>query len=556
MPLPEIILAKMLIPGSFRFTRSGFTFNLQNNFAPGTITSLKLISGNEEIPPSKIWFQIEGQARQSAAEISPEHPAAFPTGLLITTTAEHPGPLSNLVLLAETREAGTIQLTVRKPSNSVQKEPSWIVNLKRPLMLAIPALSPGIELDPALLGVSCSSLQSLQKGDQSITPPLLVMPAQPGAEGDRWGKAIPSLEIGLKTTNDWSALSGSASRAGNLTGPQERTKVLRLIRTDCLSGMDPFMDQSDPITRWIIGGNAWQPWELSPESAHIYAGKVDLAWNSLSSDEVLRHYGVMGKPLLTDDVNNAYAKWNQTLLQDLHSPIDEIYWQVPPLAEWIRPEEIPSSGWRMAFECLTGMIDRMEKLLDSFDNAQSVKQGVDFSKMISSLASEIRNRQTDLDTMDLVFLLLTLFSACASRSKSLDFATLFNLSDTDLHNSPLQAAYNLISHHFRGSQAGSLTNVIFAGTAWSSEHSGFAFVTTSDHGNRIDISAVNPQYHHRLRVTLPEDLIIGHPKILISRSQLRNGLQTFKTESRSSGTIQLDLHPRSLALFELSRNTD
>jgi hypothetical protein len=64
MSIPEFILRKVFVQGSFQTDAEGFSFELNNTFAPATLTGMGLEVDGQPIPPDQLTLQ--------AGRVSPE----------------------------------------------------------------------------------------------------------------------------------------------------------------------------------------------------------------------------------------------------------------------------------------------------------------------------------------------------------------------------------------------------------------------------------------------------------------------------------------------------
>ena len=102
MAIPEFILRKLYVPGSFQADTEGVCFALNNTFAPAALTGMGLEVDRQPVPPDCLTLQDgEGESR-TAAGITADSPFPLPVGVLMTVRGEgirHDLPASAVAVL-------------------------------------------------------------------------------------------------------------------------------------------------------------------------------------------------------------------------------------------------------------------------------------------------------------------------------------------------------------------------------------------------------------------------------------------------------------------------
>ena len=122
MAIPDFILKKLIVPGSFKETSGGFRFKIMNSFAPATITRFSLRIGNQIIPPGNISIAIEGQNRFSGNNVTPDHPMLLPVGVEITVESIVSVNIAPVFLNAMTKEVGEIDFCLLDGKKNVKSK--------------------------------------------------------------------------------------------------------------------------------------------------------------------------------------------------------------------------------------------------------------------------------------------------------------------------------------------------------------------------------------------------------------------------------------------------
>ncbi|MGD9147208.1 MAG: hypothetical protein PVG56_03800 [Anaerolineae bacterium] len=84
MAIPEFILRKLFVQGSFQTDAEGFSFALNNTFAPATLTGMGLEVDGQPVSPERLPLQTEQGEARAAAQITAEAPFPLPVGVILT----------------------------------------------------------------------------------------------------------------------------------------------------------------------------------------------------------------------------------------------------------------------------------------------------------------------------------------------------------------------------------------------------------------------------------------------------------------------------------------
>ena len=82
--VPEFILRKLYLPGSLENHANGFSFSLNNTFAPGTLIGFGLDVDRSAIPPEHLTLRIGDNNPKVATQITPGSPTDLPVGEIYT----------------------------------------------------------------------------------------------------------------------------------------------------------------------------------------------------------------------------------------------------------------------------------------------------------------------------------------------------------------------------------------------------------------------------------------------------------------------------------------
>jgi hypothetical protein len=84
MAIPEFILRKLYVPGGLQTDAQGFSFALNNTFAPAALTGKALEVDGQSVPLDGLTLQVGEDEPRLATEISAEAPCPLPVGVVTT----------------------------------------------------------------------------------------------------------------------------------------------------------------------------------------------------------------------------------------------------------------------------------------------------------------------------------------------------------------------------------------------------------------------------------------------------------------------------------------
>jgi len=113
--IPNFILKRMYVNGSFRRLPEGIGFDIHNNLGPGMITGLTHIKIGETVyPASDITIETNGvrRAAETISEAQPVIVALGQTAALVVQNAEVPAGKHDISIDLLSREGGHVVLSV------------------------------------------------------------------------------------------------------------------------------------------------------------------------------------------------------------------------------------------------------------------------------------------------------------------------------------------------------------------------------------------------------------------------------------------------------------
>jgi hypothetical protein len=112
--IPNFLLKKLYVKGSFKNTTNGFQLALRNTLAPGTLVGVGAIQlDGRDIPREKILIVVDDGAPVRASDVSFDAPRAFPLNVTVTFRVEDQ-PLApgahRVNISVNTKEAGELKI--------------------------------------------------------------------------------------------------------------------------------------------------------------------------------------------------------------------------------------------------------------------------------------------------------------------------------------------------------------------------------------------------------------------------------------------------------------
>lgn len=110
--IPEFVLRKLFVPGSLKDSGAGFSFELNNTFAPVSLNGLGVYPDDTPAAMENIHISMPGQVEISAAGVNPQNLFNLPVNVVISVRVDAPMPKKKLTIEADTREAGLLKFSI------------------------------------------------------------------------------------------------------------------------------------------------------------------------------------------------------------------------------------------------------------------------------------------------------------------------------------------------------------------------------------------------------------------------------------------------------------
>jgi hypothetical protein len=111
--VPEFLLRKLFVPGSFKKLADGFSFQLNNTLLSVTVAGLQVSADETAVAPENLFLHFEGEGERVSKEITHEAPLPLPLASPLTLRAVLAKPdFKKLTIAATTLEMGELSFSI------------------------------------------------------------------------------------------------------------------------------------------------------------------------------------------------------------------------------------------------------------------------------------------------------------------------------------------------------------------------------------------------------------------------------------------------------------
>ena len=388
MAVPEFLVRKLYVPGSFTELEQGFAFHLRNTFAPATVNSLAIEVDGAPVPAAAVAVTPVGGLPMTTQMLSEAAPLLFPVGADLRVEVRGVASRPRTVRIrAVTREVGEIAATLplreSKPAASGVRAGEPRRRIRWPLAASAEIGSEEItgEIDPRVYGHFVEHLERCVYGGiwtengerlradslsliRELRPPVIRYPGGNFASGYHWEDGIgPRGQRPPRFDKAWQVSES------NQVGTDEFVQFCRDV------GAEPFLvvnDGSgtaqeaaqwvaycnDPLTTpqgerraanghlapyrvrlWGIGNEVWGPWQIGHAPAEDYVGRLQSFAASMHEVDPSLRVVAVGNGPLSDAPDDPAALWNERVLRAAADSFDFLSFHVyqPEKEGWGAP---------------------------------------------------------------------------------------------------------------------------------------------------------------------------------------------------------------------------
>ncbi|PKN99856.1 MAG: hypothetical protein CVU42_05780 [Chloroflexi bacterium HGW-Chloroflexi-4] len=478
MAIPEFVLRKLVVPGSLKKQSSGFSFIINNTFAPATITRFELFNFSTPIPGDSVTFSSNITPTQKASEITPENPILTPVGVEILVSVENQHLTDNIVVKGMTKEVGEIvfSLSQKKENKKFKKiKPYFLTRFSTPLeaRIRIDLTKSAEAVSPYLLGQFVEHLErcvydgiwttdgsSLRQDTleliKQLNPPMIRYPGGNFASGYHWEDGIgPKSNRPTRHDAAWQA------EEINQVGTDEFLAFCELIGTEpviCVNDGSGTPEEAarwvaycnDPATTeqgkrraanghpepykvkyWGIGNEVWGAWQIGTTSAEEYTKRLLRFIKAMRAVDPDIKLIVVGNHPHSADNDDPAALWNKEVLTKAGDQIDYLSWHIyqPDTEGW---QDLPDPHELFKSVCAAPLdIDQfcsaIENEIAQFSPNKTVSQALDeWNLWLPPLPGESSMHQVTYTMRDALYA-ASVLAVFYRKSKSLGMANLAQL---------------------------------------------------------------------------------------------------------------------------------
>lgn len=428
MPIPEFILKKLIVPGSFHETTAGFSFKILNTFGPVSISAFSLRLESTLIPNENIIISIPGIPEFNGASINPDNFMLLPVKNEVSVVSTVPSGGVPIYIKAMTREVGEIEFCINQGEASAKPKelkPSYFAFLSRAKEATVEVYPDQIvgQASPFILGQFVEHLErcvydGIWTGDGNrlrpdtldlitqLHPPLIRYPGGNFASGYHWEDGIGARETRpLRRDAAWQAEetnqvgtdeflslcqqigaepvicvndgSGTAEEAARWVAYCNRPENTEQGTRRALNG------HSEPynVKYWGIGNEVWGPWQIGTTTAQEYTQRAARFIQAMKKVDPSIKIVAVGNNPITDDPEDEAALWNQVVLERLKSDIDYLSWHIyqPDKNDWREnydPLDLFQSVCAAPLD-IEQIIRRVETQINTHAGEKNILQAVD-----------------------------------------------------------------------------------------------------------------------------------------------------------------------------------
>jgi alpha-L-arabinofuranosidase len=389
MVFPEFILRKLFVKGSLKKDGAGFSFSINNTFAPATLLSVGLDVDGAGIDKAMLFMGPEGGELRKADEVSPDKSLPLSVGVVYTIKALTSPGSGKLTIKIDTKEAGEIVFTVQASGD--EKSDSAKKLFKVPSFL-IPPLKAQVtinldnetgEINPFVYGHFIEHLErciydgiwtrdgSALRRDtfdliSAIKPPVIRYPGGNFASGYHWEDGIGPKENRPKRFDEaWQ------SHETNIVGTDEYIEFCRMVGTEPFLVINDGNGTPEEAARWVAycnepadgeqgrrrtanghpepynvklwgaGNEVWGRWQIGHTGPKEYTNRLRKFVSAMRDVDPDIHIVAVGDKVHTDSPDDPGYIWNKTVLEDASDIIDSISFHI------YQPE---NEGWRESYD--------------------------------------------------------------------------------------------------------------------------------------------------------------------------------------------------------------
>ncbi len=428
MSIPEFILKKLIVPGSFKTHPKGFSFRILNSFASATVTRFHIFVADHQIPDDQITISSTNNLSLNCSEISTETPMILAVGSEFLVTVNDYPPIGAIQIIANTKEVGELSFSLsegssKKKPSSLKPSPLQFLQQNRFSKITIDRNQKIGKASPFIFGQFIEHLEkcvydgvwtadgSKLREDtldliRQLNPPLIRYPGGNFASGYHWEDGIgPKENRPSRHDAAWQC------EEPNQVGTDEFLTLCEQLNAEPCLVVNDGSGTPEEAARWVaycnspanteqgarratnghpepynvkywgLGNEVWGPWQIGTVSAEEYVKRASRFIKAMREvDPEIKLIAVGNNPL-TDAPDDPATVWNRTVLKSLGGQIDYLSWHI------YQPEK---SGWKESYDAIDlfqsvcaasidmeWIIKRVEQQIHEYSPGRQILQAID-----------------------------------------------------------------------------------------------------------------------------------------------------------------------------------
>ena len=387
--LPAFIVNKIFVRESLQKDGSGYTFTLNNSFAPVVIQHFTLISDGTLVVPEQVQLIPLGQVARDGNSISSETPLPFSINIpYVIRVLDMPVPTKNITLQVDTRDAGEVflKLDFDRDRNIFKigkgwHIPAWLLpNLKASVEIdaknVIGLIDPFIyghfieHLERCIYGGLWTDDGSVVREDvfqlvEALKMPLVRYPGGNFASGYHWEDGI-----GPKTSRPERFDAAWSAPESNQVGTDEYLESMHRLGAEPLLVVNDGSGTPEEAARWVaycnavsgdqarlraenghpepynvkywgVGNEVWGKWQIGTTTAENYATRLLKFTHAMHTVDPTIRIVACGNTIHSEHPDDPGRMWNETVVRLVGSEIDYLSFHL------YQPDQ---DGWKENYE--------------------------------------------------------------------------------------------------------------------------------------------------------------------------------------------------------------
>ena len=381
--VPEFILKKLFVKNSLQETESGFSFILNNTFAPATIHAVRMEVDGVAVPPDALSVQTGEQTGQPVSAFSSQVPLTLPVNRPVKLTVDGMRiGKGELKFFIDTLEAGQLVFTIQakaqktdpvKPKSPKNRARFSLANLlpgRQRAVLRVDSSQKIGEVNPYIYGHFIEHLEDCIYGGiwtkdgsrlrddtlsliRALQPPLVRYPGGNFASGYHWEDGVgPKNLRPQRVDRAWNAHEGNqvgtdefmqfCQRVGaepflvvnDATGsPQEAARWVAYCNQDASGELGSRRAENghpDPygVRLWGVGNEVWGQWQIGHCGPQAYADRLRPIVEAMRAEDGKIKIVAVGDKILSDNSGDAGRRWNEIVLRQAGDLIDYLSFHI------------------------------------------------------------------------------------------------------------------------------------------------------------------------------------------------------------------------------------